>query len=122
MKEYILPIVSTSIVVLAAVWCWLYIRKKKAKNELEKKRRWVEQLPSLVSTIGVFGTFVGITIGLINFDTDDIAGSIPELLSGLSTAFFTSLAGMLGSMILSRQVNALFDEEEKGISDARACF
>ena len=87
---------------------------------MEKKRRWVEQLPSLVSTIGVFGTFVGITIGLINFDTDDIAGSIPELLSGLSTAFFTSLAGMLGSMILSRQVNALFDEEEKGISDARA--
>lgn len=71
----------------------------------------------MISTLGVLGTFAGITIGLLYFDTEDLDASIPILLSGLKTAFFTSLAGMIGSLFLSRQVNSALDEKDGGISD-----
>ena len=74
-------------------------------------------IPSAVSTLGVLGTFIGITLGLICFDTSNLNDSIPDLLEGLKTAFFTSLAGMFGSLILSRKVNNLFDEKTGGVSD-----
>ena len=67
--------------------------------------------------MGVLGTFAGITIGLLYFDTEDLDASIPILLSGLKTAFFTSLAGMIGSLFLSRQVNSALDEKDGGMSD-----
>ena len=71
----------------------------------------------MISTLGVLGTFVGITIGLLHFDTDNLDTGIPILLSGLKTAFFTSLAGMIGSLFLSKQVNSALDEKDGGISD-----
>ena len=111
-------IILTLAVIAIYVGFAIYVLQKKRNGQLEAKRRWIEQLPSLVSTVGVLGTFIGITKGLIGFNTDDIAGSIPTLLGGLSTAFFTSLAGMIGSLLLSKQVNGSFDEVEKGVSDA----
>ena len=108
---------TTSFIVIATIVIWFYIKRVKESDELIKKRRWVENLPSLISTLGVIGTFAGITIGLINFDTGNLDNSIPLLLEGLKTAFFTSLAGMIGSLILTRQVSADFDQKDGGISD-----
>lgn len=71
----------------------------------------------MVSTLGVLGTFSGITLGLLFFDTSNLERSIPLLLSGLKTAFLTSLAGMTGSIILNRKVSHLFDEQDKGIKE-----
>ena len=116
--NYNTTIIFTAIVVIVCLICVAYVKTKKENGDLEKKKHWIEQLPSLVSTTGVLGTFLGITIGLIGFDTNDVAGSIPTLLGGLSTAFFTSLAGMIGSLVLSKQVNSYYDEIEKGVSDA----
>ena len=56
---------------------------------------------SIIVSIGIFGTFLGIFIGLINFNTFDIKGSVPELLNGLKIAFFTSVMGMGYSVVLS---------------------
>lgn len=109
--------VSVAFIIIAAFWAWRYIMRQKKSNTLLAKRRWIDQLPSLISTLGVLGTFVGITIGLLFFDTDDLDNSIPKLLSGLKTAFFTSLAGMFGSLLLSRVVNSSFDKRDGGISD-----
>lgn len=120
MGKYALPIIMTVIVLGVWIICAIYVKDKKKKGELNANKRWVDQLPSLVSTTGVLGTFIGITIGLLGFDADNIIDSIPPLLSGLTTAFFTSLVGMVGSLFLSRQVNAAFDETEKGISDSTA--
>jgi len=108
---------TTSLIVIATIGIWFYIQYVKKKDELIQKRRWVENLPSLISTLGVIGTFAGITVGLINFDTGDLDNSIPLLLEGLKTAFFTSLAGMIGSLILTRQVSAVFDKKDGGVSD-----
>lgn len=44
--------------------------------------------------LGILGTFVGICLGLWQFDTGSIKESIPPLLEGLKTAFITSIAGI----------------------------
>ena len=54
--------------------------------------------PAAAISLGIFGTFLGIYLGLRNFNTGDIDASIPELLEGLKTAFLTSLFGMLTSL------------------------
>lgn len=64
--------------------------------------RWkglVAYTPNLLTSLGILGTFVGIVVGLMGFDPNDIDHSISLLLGGLKTAFFTSLVGM-GSSIL----------------------
>ena len=96
---------------------YIYIVRKRNTDKLLSQRRWIEMIPSAVSTLGVLGTFLGITLGLICFDTNDLNSSIPGLLEGLKTAFFTSLAGMIGSLVLSKKVNNLYDEATGGVSD-----
>jgi len=51
-------------------------------------------------SFGILGTFTGIVLGLVNFDVDDIQGSIPQLLEGLKFAFTTSIAGMISSILI----------------------
>lgn len=52
--------------------------------------------------LGLLGTFLGLTIGIWNFDStnsENIQSSIQGLLSGMGTAFLTSLFGMGYSLI-----------------------
>ena len=109
--------ISLIIIIIAFFFCLFYVSRQRKLGTLIAKRRWIEQLPSMISTLGVLGTFAGITIGLLYFDTEDLDASIPILLSGLKTAFFTSLAGMIGSLFLSKQVNSALDEKDGGMSD-----
>jgi len=64
--------------------------------------RFLDYAPTLMTSLGILGTFIGIVIGLMNFDTSDpstIDESIPLMLEGLKTAFITSLAGMSAAII-----------------------
>ncbi len=54
---------------------------------------------NLLTSLGILGTFTGVVIGLLEFDVDNIDGSIGLLLTGLKTAFITSLWGMASSII-----------------------
>lgn len=65
-----------------------------------KKIRRTNTLPALVTTIGILGTFVGITIGLYDFNVQDVQNSIPELLGGLKVAFYTSIAGIVLAILI----------------------
>lgn len=107
----------TGAIVVSAIICYFYIRNQKKHGKLITNRRWIEQIPSLISTLGVLGTFWGITTGLLDFNSNDLETSIPELLDGLKTAFFTSLAGKIGSLCLSKIVSSYYDEEDGGVSD-----
>lgn len=52
--------------------------------------------------LGLLGTFLGLTLGIKNFDSStsaQIQSSIQVLLSGMGTAFLTSLIGMGASLI-----------------------
>lgn len=97
--------------------CFICVIILKKKDKLLSNRHIIEFFPSLISSLGVLGTFYGITVGLLAFDSSNLDQSIPDLLDGLKTAFFTSLAGMTGSMILSAFINRKQDEKSAGISD-----
>ncbi|TLD98123.1 hypothetical protein [Helicobacter trogontum] len=56
---------------------------------------------SLIMSIGILGTFAGIFVGLIGFDTRDLLSSVPMLLDGLKIAFYTSIVGMGLAIALS---------------------
>ncbi len=60
----------------------------------------IDHLPSIVTTIGIFGTFLGICMGLRAFNVEDIEGSVPDLLEGLKIAFETSIVGIGFSIII----------------------
>lgn len=104
-------------IAIVFIVCLLLVNKFKKSDKLLANRRVVEYFPTFVSTLGVLGTFYGITVGLLAFDTADLDKSIPGLLDGLKTAFFTSLAGMVGSMILSAFISKKQDEKDGGVSD-----
>ena len=56
--------------------------------------RFTAYAPTLLTSLGILGTFTGIVIGLLNFDPAQLDASIGKLLDGLKTAFITSITGM----------------------------
>jgi hypothetical protein len=55
--------------------------------------------PTILTTLGIFATFLGIALGLYHFDTSNVQASVPSLLDGLKTAFWASVFGV-GSAVL----------------------
>jgi hypothetical protein len=72
----------------------------------EKHGSFTNYTPTLLTSIGILGTFAGIITGLMDFRTDDIDGSIGFLLEGLKTAFVTSLSGMFLSIVYKALVTS----------------
>ena len=65
------------------------------------KRHWViNKAPSLLTTLGLFGTFFGVAVGLGEFDAANIDQSVMKLLDGMKLAFWTSILGMLGAFVI----------------------
>lgn len=80
--------------------------------------RFTAYAPAFLTSLGIFGTFVGIVIGLVDFDPNQIDKSVRDLLEGLKTAFASSIAG-LGSGLFFRFLTTtpLFPESEEGDED-----
>lgn len=71
----------------------IYLKKK------NKSPSFTNHAPTLLTTLGILGTFAGIIAGLLAFDINSIDISISGLLDGLKTAFITSLVGMSLSIL-----------------------
>jgi hypothetical protein len=56
--------------------------------------------PEILTTLGILGCFLGIALGLLNFDSGNVQLSIPALLTGVKTAFWSSIAGVFGALYL----------------------
>ncbi|MDN3652309.1 MotA/TolQ/ExbB proton channel family protein [Thalassotalea ponticola] len=80
-----------------------------------KAHEFVQYTPTLLTTVGIFGTFVGIVIGLMEFDHTQIDQSISALLAGLKTAFITSLVGMLSSIVFKSLLTTPVLKPKQGI-------
>ncbi len=69
--------------------------------------------PTILTSVGIFGTFLGVALGLLDFNTGDIQASVPALIDGLKTAFWTSIAGLLGALIVKfRHLIAVLRQRE----------
>lgn len=57
-------------------------------------------LPNFLISLGILGTFIGICGGLLEFDPHEIRASVPILLNGMKTAFVSSIAGIIGGLVV----------------------
>lgn len=104
----IFVIIMLTSFLLAIFW------RKKGSNE-----SFVNYTPTLLTSLGILGTFLGIVLGLLEFNTGSIETSIVKLLDGLKVAFITSVIGILGSILFKFIINAnlLKPKENKNISN-----
>lgn len=71
--------------------------------------------PTILTTTGIFATFLGIALGLAHFDAANIQASVPALLSGLKTAFWASVVGVFSALTIKLREQA-FGVPHKGAS------
>jgi ABC-type transporter Mla subunit MlaD len=92
----------------------------------DRAHGFTQYVPTLLTSLGILGTFCGIVAGLLGFDANNIDGSIGSLLEGMKTAFTTSLVGMSSSIIykvlassgmLTPKGDDIIDEDQIGILD-----
>jgi len=92
----------------------------------DKHHAFTQYAPTLLTTLGILGTFFGIVAGLLAFDVAYIDASIGGLLSGMKTAFLTSLVGMLLSIVykvlvsvglLVSKAGEELDEDQIGVAE-----
>ncbi|HVZ90873.1 MAG TPA: MotA/TolQ/ExbB proton channel family protein [Rhizomicrobium sp.] len=77
--------------VMFGLWVWFNI---------QFNHRTAVHGPAILTTIGILGTFVGISIALLQFDPNQMDRAVPELLSGLKTAFIASACGVFGAVTI----------------------
>ena len=100
LKDVVLNPVNLFFVIVILILAILeYVTKKDFKSQ--------------IISVGVLGTFVGVFIGLQGFNPEDIMGSVKDILTGLKTAFFTSIVGMGVATILSVVQKLRGDSETK---------
>lgn len=61
-------------------------------------------VPSLLTSLGILGTFIGLMRGLGGLDVSDAAKtmeSIPQMIGGMTFAFMTSIAGIACSLVFN---------------------
>ena len=90
------------------------------ENSLIKEKmnmKILNYIPQLFVGLGIFGTFLGLSLGLskINLrDTGDL-GQINNLIEGVQTSFYTSLYGMFFSISITLLFNNYMSQIEKRI-------
>lgn len=105
-------IFGIGIILIVAIWAAFYINKRTKENTNE---HLFDFIPHLFPTLGILFTFLGIAIGLWNFDSNNIEKSIPELMNGLKTAFLVSIFGVALLVGFSFWTNIKKKKLEEGV-------
>lgn len=111
MSNHIIEIIAAIFLGGAIIWAIYYL----VKNKTSYNHYLMEFIPNMFPTLGMLGTFGGITYGLMYFNSEDLENSIPDLLQGLTTAFFVSIAGVLLLLIFSFVTNYIRYKNEKDL-------
>lgn len=71
----------------------------------------LETIPDILTSLGILGTFVGLVMGLREFDPsgyEQMAGSVTPLINGIKVAFITSIYGIALSLSFSFNLRSEF--------------
>jgi len=120
MNNYLSLYIFFIILVLSIIIFYIIIRKYKkefinnsniTKSRLEFFLDFFEFVPNFFISLGILGTFLGITIGLngLVFDTaEHLKNNISKLLSSMELAFISSLFGIICSLISKWLINPFY--------------
>lgn len=77
-----------------------------------------DQIANAMTGLGILGTFIGLTVGLKNFDINTAKESIETLMGGIKTAYYTSIFGVLISLVY----NFFYQKDMEKCSSALETF
>lgn len=77
-----------------------------------------QNIGGIFTGLGILGTFLGLSIGLSGIDLQNISSKeIANLVSGMNTAFFTSLIGITLALIFNFLHKSIIDKLSESIDD-----
>ena len=82
-------------------------------------------IPSLLTSLGILGTFIGLMRGLSGLDMSDAAktmDSIPQMIGGMTFAFMTSIAGISCSLVFNMLNRMAYGSATGAIDDFTDTF
>ena len=85
--------------------------KNEDRIQNDIKRGILENIPDILTSLGILGTFVGLVMGLREFDPsgyEQMAGSVTPLINGIKVAFITSIYGIALSLSFSFNLRSEF--------------
>lgn len=110
-----------SILLMGLIIVPFLFKFEKQLKENPRQNSWtIDSFPNFCATLGVIFTFLGITYGLLNFDTENIVASVPQLLEGMKFAFVTSIIGMFMSALLKARHQKFLNSLEDDVANEDA--
>jgi len=113
-----------TVIVSVIVLVFLYSIMNYFSADAVKAQRYARFTPSLLVSIGIFGTFLGIFFALVDFNVNRVDESIPQLLDGLKVAFGTSIVGLFLSLtfraVILYKPKKVKSEEDGDVKDLLA--
>ena len=97
--------------IIALIGCIQVLLLSKGLKEKSKKNA------GFLTSLGIFGTFLGIAVGLWFFDPADIDGSVKSLLGGMKIAFISSVMGLGSYLWLNYKIEDEISNEDVGMGD-----
>ncbi|MCR5301176.1 MAG: MotA/TolQ/ExbB proton channel family protein [Lachnospiraceae bacterium] len=88
-------------------------------------RNELNQVPGMLTGLGILGTFIGLSIGLEHFNTGTTAqmtSSIEPLMKGIKVAFHTSIFGLVFSLTFNAIYKRKLYEGECAVADFNQAF
>ncbi len=88
-------------------------------------RNELNQIPGMLTGLGILGTFIGLSIGLEHFNTGTTAQmtqSIEPLMNGIKVAFHTSIFGMVFSLTFNAIFKRKLFEGESAVREFSHAF
>ena len=110
--NYLEILIPLFIFIFCIIYSIIFIKKykkiqtnnnqNKQSNSFWNNKYIFENIPSVFPTLGILCTALGITIGIFNFDSNNIANSIGNLLNGLKLAFIATMLGIICLIIFQK--------------------
>ena len=95
----------------------IIISSIQVKITLESINKNTKKHASFCQSLGIFGTFLGICIGLFLFDAEQIENSVTGLLGGMKIAFITSVTGLFFYLYINYRISDSEESNEAELDD-----
>lgn len=95
-----------------------YINENVLDSLVSKKL--LELIPDILTSLGILGTFIGLVVGLKNFEPSNyeaMTNSVSALVDGIKVAFLTSIYGVSLSLVFGYGLKAAYNSMTDAMSD-----